>query len=502
MTVISKLSTGASSAMNWDIIPWNKANQIVHRLQMRISKAAKEGKRGKVKALQRLLTCSFYAKLLAVKRVTSNRGKGTPGIDKIVWKSSREKREAAQVLKRRGYSPLPLRRCYIPKKGNASKQRPLGIPAMKDRAMQALHLFALEPIAEIKADKNSYGFRTKRSCADAIEQCFAALAKKRSARWILEGDIKSCFDTISHEWLSNNIPMDKKILCSWLKSGYMENKIFHCTEAGTPQGGIISPVLANMTLDGLEKLFLDKYIKDNWNKQKVNFIRYADDFIVTGNSKEILEQEVKPMIESFLAERGLILSQEKTKITHIDEGFDFLGFNLRKYGDKLLIKPAKKNVLGFLKNIGALIKIHKTSPTDALIRLLNSRIHGWANYYRHAISSDTFSYVDYRIFQSILRWTKKRHPEKNAQWRRKKYFRTHKERQWIFHARVKNKEGIVQYLDLFHATSVKIKRHIKIKAEATPFDPDYKEYFVRRDKFSTLNCKKDKWFQVQAMPTF
>jgi len=214
MTAIEIISTGASPAksINWNAINWQKVIEIVRRLQMRIAKAIREGKRGKVKALQRLLTHSFYAKLLAVKRVTENSGRKTPGVDGIIWKNSQERMQAAQTLKQRGYQPQPLRRIYIPKKNSATKHRPLGIPTMKDRAMQALYLLALEPIAETQADKNSYGFRVKRSCADAMEQCFKALAKKSSAQWILEGDIKSCFDKISHLWLQENILMDRNIL--------------------------------------------------------------------------------------------------------------------------------------------------------------------------------------------------------------------------------------------------------------------------------------------------
>jgi RNA-directed DNA polymerase len=215
---------------------------------------------------------------------------------------------------------------------------------MNDRAMQALYLLSLEPVAETKADLNSYGFRPQRSTADAIEQCFKALSCKRMAEWILEGDIKACFDRISHEWLLANIPTEKAILKKWLKAGFMEQGVLHSTDEGTPQGGIISPVLANMALDGLEKRLITQFHKtlSATSQNKVNFVRYADDFIVTGSSKELLESEVLPLVQTFLQERGLELSLEKTHITHIKDGFDFLGQNVRKYDGVLLIKPSKK----------------------------------------------------------------------------------------------------------------------------------------------------------------
>jgi RNA-directed DNA polymerase len=356
---------------------------------------------------------------------------------------------------------------------------------MTDRAMQALHLLALEPVAETQADKNSYGFRLKRSCADAIEQCFNALARKAAAKFILEGDIRACFDKISHSWLENNIVTDTVILRKWLKSGYMEKGILHHTEEGTPQGGIISPSAANIVLDGLE----DAIKSISKKSDKINFVRYADDFIVTGNSKEILENKIKPAIEIFLAERGLELSREKTKITHIDDGFDFLGLNIRKYHGKLLIKPAKKNVLSFLRNIRTLIKGNGAVKTEILIWKLNARIRGWANYYRHAVASKTFSYVDHCIYQTIRRWINRRHPAKTWKWKLKKYFRSHQLRNWIFFDKIKNKDGSTRNLDLFKASSIKIKRHIKIRGEANPFDPNFKEYFKMRNKRNERNLK-------------
>lgn len=233
MTALSMAGAPSAKAANWKLIDWATVQQQVRRLQLRIAKAIKQGRHGKAKVLQWLLTHSFNAKLLAVKRVTQNKGKNTPGVDRIIWRSPKQKMQAANSLKRRGYKSLPLRRIYIPKKNG--KLRPLGIPTMTDRAQQALHLLALEPVAEIQADKNSYGFRPKRSIHDAIQQCFIALAHKASSGYVLEGDIKSCFDKISHEWMEKNTLMDKSILRQWLKAGYIDKNVFHQTEDGTPQ---------------------------------------------------------------------------------------------------------------------------------------------------------------------------------------------------------------------------------------------------------------------------
>lgn len=234
---MTAIKAGASSAcQSWNNIDPDAMQQQVTRLQMRIAKAIKEGKHGKAKALQWLLTHSFAAKYLAVKRVTENKGKKTPGIDGARWLTPEAKYSATLSLKRKGYKASPLRRIYIPKPNG--KQRPLGIPTMKDRAMQALYALALSPIAETLADPNSYGFRPKRSTADAIAQCFNALVKKHSAKWVFEADIKACFDNINHDWLMRHIPMDKMLLSQWLKSGYMENDLLYATEGGTPQGGL------------------------------------------------------------------------------------------------------------------------------------------------------------------------------------------------------------------------------------------------------------------------
>jgi RNA-directed DNA polymerase len=472
-TLNSMLGAPLTEYRNWKLIKWDTVKYHVRRLQLRIAKAIKQKRFNKAKALQWLLTHSFFAKLLAIKRVTENKGKRTPGVDKITWKTPLQKLKAVKLLKRRGYKSLPLRRIHIPKKNG--KLRPLGIPTFVDRAQQALHLLALEPVAEIQADLNSYGFRPKRSLHDAIGQCFLNLCRKNSPQWILEGDIKACFDKISHKWLEEHIMMDTPILKQWLKAGFIEKNAFYSTEEGTPQGGIASPSLANIALDGMENVV--KAVGKA--RDKINFVRYADDFICTAANREILEQKVLPAIINFLKVRGLELSMEKTKITNIKEGFDFLGFNLRKYAGKLLIKPTKKGVKSFLDRIRETINTMRGNKTEDLIRILNSKIKGWSNHYKHVVSKKAFTYVDHQIFSSLWRWAKRRHPQKSITWIRKKYYKTIGLRRWCFSA-PDSKRNYQENLILAHASDTKIIRHVKIIASATPYDQRYHEYFIKR----------------------
>ena len=479
----------------WEEIDWQKARAYVKKLQMRIVKAQKEGHYSKVKSLQWLLTHSFYAKALAVKRVTSNSGKRTSGVDHELWLTPQAKFIAISKLNRRGYRPQPLRRHYIPKKNG--KMRPLSIPTMTDRAMQTLYKFSLEPIAETYADPNSYGFRIGRSTHDAIEQCFTDLNKGKSPKWILEGDIKGCFDHISHQWLLENIPMDTQILEKWLKCGYVETQKLFPTDEGTPQGGTISPTLMNMTLDGLERLLHDrlptrKKVNGKTHCNKMNFVRYADDFIITGESPEFLREKVLPIVREFLTERGLQLSEKKTVITHIGEGFDFLGKNIRKYNGKLLIRPCKSAVKSFLGKVRDIIKSSKSIKQEILIRRLNPVIRGWVNNQRYVVSSKVFSTVDYEIYKCLWQWAKRRHKKKSRKWIARKYWHDIDSRQWTFSVPYENQgtEGKPLYCKLEYATDTKIIRFKKIVAEANPFDEYWTDYFEEREGEKLLNSTK------------
>lgn len=459
---------------SWTTIPWDVANQYVRRLQARISKAALEEDWRGVKRLQRLLVRSTSGKALAVRRVTENQGKRTPGVDKVLWSTAGSKWRAVQSLTTVGYKPSPLRRIHIPK-ANGGK-RPLGIPTMRDRAMQALHWLALDPVAETHADLNSYGFRSHRSTADALTQCMNALNRSGSPEWVLEGDIKGCFDNIDHQWLMENVPMDRGVLSGWLKAGFVERSRLFPTEAGTPQGGIISPVLANLTLDGLERTLKSAFPR----RAKLNFIRYADDFIVTAVSKELLETKVKPLIAEFLATRGLTLSETKTVITHAADGFDFLGFRVRKFKDFLHVGPSPASTKRLYAKVSAMLRRLRTAKQGDVIRALNPIISGWANYHRTMMASRTFAVMDHRIFWALWRWARRRHPNKGARWVRRRYFRTSGKRQWVF------TDGASTLMWLASFTK---RRHIKIRSDANPYDPADEGYFdtvLQRRMLATL----------------
>lgn len=460
----------------WHSINWNKVTLAVKSLQARIVKAIKLKHFHKAKALLHLLTRSFYGKLLAILRVTSNKGSKTCGVDKVRWNTPKRKWKAIEQLNVKGYKAKPLKRKSIPKKNG--KFRHLGIPTIRDRAIQALYKLALEPIAETMADPNSYGFRPKRSCADAIVQCHNVLSQRKSAEWILEADIKGCFDNISHEWILQHIPISKKVMTQWLKAGYMEKKHWFPTESGTPQGGIISPTIANMVLDGLEQTInLHAQHKPNRNPWKINFVRYADDFVVTCSSSEYLEKEIKPLITKFLANRGLELSSGKTTITHIQQGFDFLGFNVRKYNSKCLTKPKNEAVKSIYLNICECVNNHKTVTQEQLIRMITPKIKGWANFYHHSCAKQTFSRLDNKVFKLLWKWAKRRHPNKGKRWIKAKYFKTMGNQHWVFSTTDKKQ---VCKLPLFDAT--KIIRHTKIKCLSNPYDKEWEDYFKERAK--------------------
>ncbi len=461
----------ASTAWHaWHHIAWVDAHRVVARLQTRIAKAAKAGEWRKVRALQKLLTRSTSAKALAVRRVTENQGRKTPGVDRQTWDTPEAKWNAVANLSSKRYRPLPLRRIYIPK-ANGDK-RPLGIPTMRDRAMQALHLLALDPVAETIADPDSYGFRRERSTADAIEQVRNVLGRKASSKWVLEGDIRGCFDHISHDWLISNVCMDRRVLRKWLKGGFIETGRLFPTDAGTPQGGIISPVLANLALDGLQHELTTLFrTKREARKAKVNLVRYADDFVITASSKELLEDKVKPLVARFLATRGLELSEKKTKVTHVTDGFDFLGWNVRWMKGALLTQPSKKNTKAFLNKIRVILRKERSAAQTTVIERLAPVVRGWANYHRSQMASRVFSRCDHQIWQALWRWAGRRHPEKGQRWIKTRYFKCLKGRDWRFADKDKLLPVLAEY---------RKRPHSKIKAEANPYDPAYDGYFSKR----------------------
>lgn len=471
--------------LQWNQIDWKKAEEQVNRLQIRIVKATLEQKWRLVKRLQYLMTNSFYAKALAVKRVTTNKGKNTPGIDGVLWKTNEEKVKAVAELNCQTYHAKPLKRVYIEKFGKKEK-RPLGIPTMSDRAIQALQLLALEPVAETTADRISFGFRKYRSPEDAREYAFSVLSRRDSPQWILEGDIKSCFDKISHQWMLENLPTDKRILKEFMKCGYIERGRLFPTAEGSPQGGVISPTYANMVLDGLEPMILDVYWRSRvkktfsvkYNAHKVHVVRFADDFIVTASDRESLEN-IKQMIEVFLLERGLTLSKEKTVITHIDKGFDFLGWNFRKFKGKLIIKPSHKSMCKITQKISSIIKDNRTAKQEDLIRKLNEVIIGWANYHHSACAKKSYSTIDHRTWEMLWKWAKRRHPNKSKRWIVNRYWKTHKGRKWTF----KSDKNI-----LFLMMDMPIVRRGQMALNKNPFLD--KEYFEHRSKKHRMNRKK------------
>lgn len=464
----------------WLNLNWESSCSKVRSLQNRIVKSVRNGEWRKAKRLCYLLTRSFSARAQAVKRVTENKGKKTAGIDGILWLTPGQKMRAIETIADwNGYRPKALKRIRIPKKSK-NQTRPLSIPTMEDRARQALQLLALQPIAETLADNNSYGFRKKRRCADAIDQIFKILRQKGSSQWILEADIKGFFDNIDFDWVLQHIPMNKKVLKAWLTCGFIEGgKRFPTTE-GVPQGGIISPVIGNMVLDGLEAIICSyPYYK---RKHGINFVRYADDFIVTAKTKEVLEDDIIPRINAFLKDRGVQLSEQKTRVTHISHGFDFLGQSVRKYPHqdgvlgKIQIEPSKQSIQSIKNKVKAICNSSGQLTQAQLIGRLNPVLRGWANYHRHIICGKTYSQITSYVWFRLMRWGKSRHPTKSGLWIAKRYFGYAKGSTWAF----KDKATGKTLIRLNH--DIQTYRHTKIKGEANPFDTEWNGYFQHREK--------------------
>ncbi len=475
----------------WSDINWKAVKKRVRNLRQRIYRATQNQEWNKVKSLMKLLLRSYSNLLLSIRRVTQeNQGKKTSGVDGQVVETSAQRVKLAQEMER--YHPWkikPVRRIYIPKING--KKRPLGIPTIKDRVAQAIVKNALEPSWEALFEAMSFGFRPGRSCHDALYQTYIR-TKKGADEWILEADISGAFDSICHEFLLNKIGQipGRELIKQWLKAGYVEQEIFHATASGTPQGGTISPLLANIALDGLETLLMQqiKYLcytnKTGYSYKKkatrYGYVRYADDLLITATSKEELEA-IKPVVENWLKERGLELNQEKTQIRHISEGFNFLGVNTRRYGAKTIQKPQKDKVLQKLREIKEWLRKNKTAKPENVIRHLNPILRGFANYYQTVCSKKVFSYMNSKIREALWLWAKRRHPNKGRKWIMGKYFTETPGSKWVFSARIQGRRGEPQTLYLYQISKKPITRHIKVKGTASPDDPALVNYWEKRN---------------------
>lgn len=496
----------------WANINWKSIKKNVRKLRQRIYRATQNKEWNKVRNLMKLMLRSYSNLQLSVRRVTQeNRGKGTPGIDD---QTILDPAQRVQLIQEMGsYTPwkaMPTKRVYIPK--SDGKKRPLGIPTIKDRVLQAIVKNSYEPHFESKFEANSYGFRPGRSTNDAIEQCFSRLQKGKDT-WVLDADIKGAFDNINHDFILDAIKKlpGKELIKQWLKAGYVEAEVFNPTTSGTPQGGIISPLLANIALDGLDKL-LTKYTKtstqirksgkrqgqqENVKSPKYGFIRYADDFLITARTEEDIKAVV-PIVEDWLKERGLTLNQDKTTIAEIGTGINFLGFNLRQYKGKLLTKPQKEKVLAFLQELRDWLRVNKSLPQDVVITHLNQQLIGWANYYRAGVSKETFSYVDHMVHKMLWAWAIRRHLKKGKEWVKNKYFRELKGKEWNFTTEVPGRHGKPKIVSVRKISQIPIVRHIKVKDTSSPDDPTLAKYWEQR-RTSTGKIrwdKKSKYFKV------
>jgi RNA-directed DNA polymerase len=481
------------SVKNYDKIDWRRCSQDLALIQNDIVKAFRAKNFILVYKLQNKLVQSFAARALAVKRVTSTKGKNTPGIDKMTWITNEQKCVAIISLSNlSNYECKPVRRVYIPKPDGS--MRPLGIPNMYDRAVQTLFAFALDPIAEETACERSYGYRPFRGAHDCATYLKLVLGNyTNTRRFILEADIKGFFPSVSHDWLLENIPMNKSILRKTLKAGYLEDNDIHESPEGFPPGSPISSVLANLTLNGLGSLLL---------KENFLYTRYADDFVVLGQSEERLNQIARPIIDEFLAKRGLILNPNKTGIITMTQGFDFLGFRFREYpdpnrikGTKLgiwLVTPSPLKLNTFRRELNALIKKHNDNSFYNLVLQLNRKLRGWAGYYRKVTSTVAFNKINYVLFNAIWLKLKRKHRRLGKRAIYERYFTTMRGNRWIF---VTDKGGEKE-LQLFQIANVSILYH-SIRPNFNAYDLEsgaiVKKLIEKHSKVVLLRSSKEEY---------
>lgn len=479
--------------LKWKEIKWKGHYQHVKRIQERIFRESQNKDWKKVKNLQKLLVHSHAARLLAIRQVTQiNKGKSTPGIDGYTCLTNSEREKLVKEIEHINpfnYRCQPVKRVYIPKSNG--KRRPLGIPTIRDRTMQALVKMALEPEWEAKFERNSYGFRPGRNVQDAIKQIWDAIRArqgKTTSAWVLDADITGCFDNIDHQIILEKIPVFKATIKNWLKAGIMEFEHLSSTDRGTPQGGIISPLLANIALHGMELEFgcrskYGNYLSPSQRKGRnkgVSLIRYADDFVVIAPTKEIIVEYILPKIQNFLKIRGLSLNLSKTHIVNREEGFNFLGFFIRQYSNRkqtiCLYKPSKPAIQRFLLKIKDFLNHNKQATQADVIKYLNPIIRGWCNFYRHSHAKETFCYVDYRVWKMLWYWCCRRHQHKGKRWIKEKYFPVIESRKWKFNC------GIAHQLCSAASIKVNAQYYVKVRGNASPFDPNLRKYWIMRQK--------------------
>ena len=471
--------------LDWDAVDWRQVEEDVRRLRQRIFAASQAGDLKKVRNLQKLMLRSRANALLSVRRVTElNAGRKTAGVDGKTVLLSRDKSGWANwaQFRSQSWTPKPVRRVYIPKPGG--KQRPLGIPVIADRMLQAIVVSALEPEWEARFEPKSYGFRPGRGCHDAIEAIFNTVSGKNpQRRWILDADLAAAFDRIDHDHILGQIGTfpARGLVVKWLKSGVIEKGWFTPTEEGTPQGGVISPVLLNIALHGMEKAAGVRYRTFGVNADRVMpgspvLVRYADDLVAMCGSREQAEQ-VKQRLAVWLTPRGLRINEDKTRIVSLEDGFDFLGFHIRRYRNgKLLIKPSKAAVQRFRARLTAEMRALRGANGQAVIRRLNPVIRGWAAYYRTVVSKKAFVHLDTHMWKLALSWAKRSHPNKPNRWvvdRHFGAFRNSRSDRWVFGDRDSG-----AYLHKFAWTP--IVRHQVVKGSASPDDPALAEYWAER----------------------